>query len=166
MSVFCATYTSIQYRLINTDFTNTNTAALFTEAALAADDDIRGHLAKRYDVSSSYFQTSTSAPPLLRKVGQDLTIGYIIEGLSRGSKEDQARSDRYLKRGFSLLEKIANFEMEIFDTAGSLIPGSTTNYAGVKENSSGYHNTFNEDAPTSWAIDQNKLDDIEDERDT
>lgn len=165
MSIFCNTYTSIQYRLINTDFTNTLTAALFSEAALAADDDIRGKLAKRYDIASTYFQSTTSAPPLLRKIGQDLTIGYMIEGLSRGSKEDQTRADRYLKRAFSMLDEIANGTMVVYDSAGSSLPVSTSNYAGVQENSSQYHNTFNEDDQKNWKIDPDKLDDIEDERD-
>lgn len=165
MSVFVNTFTSIQYRMLGTDFTNSNSAALFSEAATAADDDIRGKLAKRFDISSTYFQTSTSAPPLLRKVGQDLVIAYMIEGLSRGSDNDHKRADKYYKRAMSVLDELANYTMNLYDTSGSLIAASTTNRAGVKSNTSDYYNTFNEDAIENWKVDPDKLDDISDERD-
>lgn len=165
MGVFVNTFTSIQYRMLGTDFTNSNSAALFSEAATAADDDIRGKLAKRYDISSSYFQTSTSAPPLLRKVGQDLVIAYMIEGLSQGSENDHKRADKYYKRAMMVLDDLAQFKMNLYNTSGSLIAASSSNHAGVKSNTVDYYNTFNEDAIENWSVDEDKLDDISDERD-
>jgi hypothetical protein len=89
----------------------------------------------------------------------------MIDSLGRGSKEDFQRSDRYLKRGQEVLKKLSAFEMNLVDTNGSVIAASSSNHAGVKENVTDYHTTFNEDPIINHTVDPNKLDDIEDGRD-
>lgn len=166
MSVFVNTYTSIQYRMVNTDFSNAASAALFSEVCDAADETIRTCLSKQYDVSAAYFQTSTSAPPMLQEVGENLVIGYMIESLSRGGEAEMKRADRYLERAMAVLNDLKDNKIALFDSLGSIITPDSSDYPGVLESHSSYEPTFNEDHPLDWSQDDDKLEDIFDARDT
>jgi hypothetical protein len=165
MGVFVATTTAISSRMIGTDFTDSLTVACFNDAATQVDDDIRGKLSKRYDISAAYFQTSTSAPPMLQAIGKTLCIGYMYESLSRSGKEAMSRSEKLIKRAMSALDDIANRKVHLLDSTGSLITVSSSSHPGVKDATGDYSTTFNEDHPLNWAVDLDKLDAIDSERD-
>jgi hypothetical protein len=55
-------------------------------------------------------------------------------------------------------------EAQLTDSSGNLITEIDGDWA-IKENTSGYSHTFNEDEPDSWAVSASKLTDIESERD-
>jgi phage gp36-like protein len=163
MGVFLDTATSISPYMVGTRF-DTATTALAVQCLSDAENEIKKWLAKRYDLSSATFQTSTSAPPVLRSLATRLTVGYMYENMSRGSKEGHARADRYIDSVLDNLKALQDGTVGLVDTTGSAIPESTSEWT-IYENVSGYTPTFLEDDPKDWKVSQTKLDDIGDERD-
>jgi hypothetical protein len=139
------------------------TTSLATECILDAEAEVNKFLAKRYDLSSNYFQTSTATPPLVRTIARWLAQGYMYDQMARGTESKRAAA--LIKRGLDNLELIRDGKSELFDTAGSILPESTDSASRVLSNTSDYSNTFNEDDELSWRVDDDKLDDIDSERD-
>lgn len=158
-----ATTTSVFIKMVGTQ-SDSATTQLVGQCLDDAENEIKKWLSKRYDLTATYFTTYSSVPPMVRTLAIDLTVGYAYENMARGSKEGYARADRYIKRVMENLKAIAAGEVQLYTTAGGLITESMTDFT-VYENSSSYSPTFNEDDPKNWAVSQNKLDDIEDERD-
>ena len=161
MGVFC-TITALTPFL--TDITVTDMTATLNEAVAEAEDQIRTALAPRYDVSSDYFQTSTSTPPVISTICKQLALGHVHETLSRGGKDAFQRADRYKKRGEELLKKIVDREADVVDSSGNVLTERTDAYM-VESSTQDYHSTFDEGDPIQWGPDPDKLDDIADERD-
>jgi len=147
-----------------TDLTVTDMTATLDEAVAEAEDQIRTALAPRYDVSSDYFQTSTSTPPIISTICKQLALGHVHEALSRGGKDAFVRADRYKKRGEEMLKKIVDREADVVDQSGDIL-GERTDAYMVDSNTKDYHDTFDEGSPLEWGPDHDKLDDISDERD-
>ena len=158
-----ATTTGLQTKMVGTSF-DTATTNLASLCIWDAENEIKKQLAKTYDTSSDYFNTSTSIPPMVRTLAENLAVGYMYENMSRGSKEGYARADRYIKRTMENLKALQEGTLQLFDTAGSLIEGSGQQWQ-VLSNTKDYSNTFNEDNPKRWKISEEKLDDIDSERD-
>lgn len=125
------------------------------------EDEINKKIAKIYDVSS--FQTSTSVPPLLTSICQQLSLGYFWHNMSRGSKESMDRGDRFIDRAMNNLDLIMDNKIALTDSSGSIIV-QRSGVKGVLSNTKDYSNTFGEDSPLNWAIDSDKLSDIDGER--
>jgi hypothetical protein len=165
MGMFLDTATSLSPKMVGTVF-DTATTALGAQCVLDAENEIKKWIGKRYDLSdTTYFSSSTVAPPILRTLTQDLAIGYMYESSARGSKEGYARADRYIKRVMDNLKNIQDGTVALVDTTGTLVPESADIEWKVYENTSSYAPTFNEDSPKSWRVSRNKLNDISDERD-
>lgn len=158
-----ATTTGLEVKMIGTTF-DTTTSDLASACITDAENEIRKQLGKTYDLTSGYFTTATSIPPQVRTLAETLAIGYMYENMSRGSKEGFARADRYLKRAMDNLSKLADNSLQLFDTAGALVPVSGDQWK-VQSSTTDYSPTFNEDNPRQWRVSTNKLDDIKDERD-
>lgn len=159
MSTF-ATTTALAVKMVGTTF-DTATTALASACIVDAENEIKKHLAKQYDLGSIYFTTSIA--PQVTSMTETLALGYMYENMSRGSKEGHARADRYIKRVMDNLIKLADGTLQLFDTAGALIPCSGNEWR-VDCNTSDYPATFNEDHPRKWKPSSDKLDDIKDER--
>lgn len=138
------------------------TSALVSAMITDAEAEVDKFLSKRYDLSTAYFQTSTSTPPAIRMITETLALGYTYENMARGSKEAYMRSDRLIKRATDNLQSIMDGDMQLFDSAGNLIDETDVNWQ-IK-NSTDYTPTFAEDDPKNWKVDPDKLDDISDER--
>lgn len=157
-----ATTTGMQVKMVGTVF-DTATTALASACIEDAENEIKKMLSGHYDISSAYFNTTTSIPPIIRTLALQLSEGYMYEAASRGSKEGYARADRYIKRVSENLMKLADGSLSLLDTAGSQILAINTKWQ-VHSNTTDYHSTFNEDSPKRWKIDQDKLEAIGDER--
>lgn len=141
---------------------DTATTNLASACVYDAENEIKKRLSTRYDFSATPFLTTTSIPPMITTLTETLAIGYMYENMARGSKEGYARADRYIKRVMENLEAIAEGEAKLMDSNGDLIDEIDGDWA-IKS-ATDYSPTFNEDEPNNWAVDQDKLDDIEDER--
>lgn len=127
------------------------------------EDELRGCLSQRYDVSIDAFQTSTATPPLLEMLCKWKAIGYLYGNVARGSKDMFNRSKWYTDRCDKKVEAILNYDANLVDTAGSQIADSTGKLA-VKSSTEDYSNTIQEDDPLKWKIDPDKLNDIKSDR--
>lgn len=157
-----ATSTSLAVKMVGTTF-NSAASDLASACIEDAENEIMKNLSGMYDLEADYFQTSTSTPPMVRTLTENLAMGYMYECLSRGGKESYMRSDRLIKRVTENLKALADGTMQLFDTLGALIVPTNTKWR-VISNTSEYTPTFGEDHPRRWKIDSTKLDDIADSR--
>jgi hypothetical protein len=160
-----ATSTTLDLVMVGVNFTATDMTAMASKAIDHAEAQVNRHLSKRYDISSSTFQTSTSVPPIVRTLAERLAEGYMWTWMARGSKETLERGEDLVESAVEDLKAIAEYKMDLLDTAGSAIPESANSPFRVQCNTSDYASTFNEDDELSWAQDSTKLSDISDERD-
>jgi hypothetical protein len=159
-----ATTTALDIVMIGVNF-DTATSALATKVITQAENKINQFLSKRYDLSSSTFQTSTSIPPQVTTLCEQLAEGYMWQKNSRSGKESIQRGKDLVEEALKDLKAIAEYKANILDTTGAIIPDASTSNQKVLCNTSDYTNTFNEDDELSWAIDADKLEDIYNDRD-
>lgn len=153
--------------MVGVNFSASDTTTLASKCIDWAEAEVNKHLSKRYDISSSTFQTSTGIPPLVRMLAEKLSEGYLWQHLSRGGagKESLARGKDLEKEVILNLASIADYKMDLLNTAGSLISEMSNTSRRVQCNTSSYTSTFDEDDETNWRIDSDKLSDIADNRD-
>jgi hypothetical protein len=152
--------------MVGTTF-DSATTALATDCIAQAEAEVNKYLCRRYDISSSPFQTSTTIPPMVTTLTKWLSLSYMYENLARGSgpqKEVFTRSDRLESRALKNLELISEYKANLLDTAGSIVPDSNSTAYRVLCNTSDYSTTFNEDSELDWEVDSDKLEDIDTER--
>ena len=148
--------------MIGTDF-DTATTSLATKCITHAENEINKWISKRYDIT--VFNTSTSVPPLITSLTETLSEGYMYQRMSRGNKEWRDRAKELIIQVTDNLKEIANYKLDLVNTAGSVIVDMSNTSYRCLSNSDSYSTTFNEDSELNWAVDQDKLDDIESERD-
>lgn len=161
MGTYCTT-TSLATAMIGTNF-DSATTSLATDMIEDAESEVDKYLSNRYDLSSAPFLTSTTIPPIVKTCTKWLSMGYTYQQLARGAKSE--RADGLIKRATDNLAMISGFKLNVLDSAGSVVAeGSNSSYR-VQCNTTDYSSTFNEDDELSWAIDEDKLDDIDSGRD-
>lgn len=159
------TLAQLQTIMIDTSLSATTVTSDLAEACIAdAEGEIKTALAPRYDVSTAYFNTTTSVPPALTKICRWISAGHAYTHFSRGGKDAIKRAEFYMKMGQDALTALAQRETDLVDSSGALITEREDSYA-VLSSTTDRSTTFNEDDPKFWAVDEDKLDDIEDERD-
>jgi hypothetical protein len=158
------TTTTLDILMVDTTFDSITTQLAGT-VITNAENKIRERLSERYDVSAAAFQTSTATPPVVQTLAQWLSQGYLYENLSRGGKMAFERADRFIDKAMKNIDEILDFKANISDSTGADLADKALTFQ-VLSNTKDYHDTFNEDPPTQWNVDENKLDDIRDERDT
>lgn len=117
-------------------------------------------------LAKSYALPLATTPPILQSLATDLTIYYLITRRNLWTAEQVKQStwpDRY-KSIMEMLEQIASGQLPLVDGSGDLLEQNTSN-APIISTTSGYIPTFNEDQPSEWSQDSNKMDDIEGDRD-
>ena len=124
------------------------------------DDLINGKLARRYSVPF----TTTTVPPLVRTIAEDLTAGFLFRSLfTRDSQNRNDWTEDLMKRSYETLDQIAAYEVDLVDTAGSLL--SERDVANrIDSSSENYYPIFDVDTETSWAIDPDRAQDISDRK--
>jgi hypothetical protein len=148
--------------MIGTTF-DTVTSSLASKVITHAENEINKYLSKRYDVTA--FNTSTSVPPLVTSLCETLSEGYMYQRMSRGSKESMARGKALIDQAILNLKDISEYKLDLLNTSGSVITDMSNTAFRLQSSTVDYSSTFNEDEETSWAVDQDKLDDLSDERD-
>jgi hypothetical protein len=157
------TTTSISPRMVGTTF-DTATTALATECIVDAQNEVVRQLSKVYDFSDTIYATTTTRPPVLDSISKTLAVGYMYENMSRGSKEGNARADKFIKRAMDQLKDLRELTVLLVDPNGAVVDPSTDQFS-THSNTVDYAPTFNEDDPKNWRVDSTKLEDIADERD-
>ena len=156
-----ATTTSLETLLPGVSF-DTATSSLASMCITWAEGFIRTNLARRYNMSSSPFNTSTSIPTYLTSLCEQMAMGYYFKNASRGSKESITRGEALLKFAQTEIMDIASFRKDLVDNIYALVSNRT---AEVIASTSAYHTTFDEDDPINWQVDSDKLSDIDSGRD-
>lgn len=160
-----ATTTALSTVMIGVNFSASGMTALSSKAIEQAEAEVNKYLSGRYDLSSSYFQTYTSVPPMVRAITERMAEGYMWQWLARGGKEGLARGATLIKAATENLVDIRDMKAHLADTAGSILAESSTGSYRVQCNTTDYTPTFAEDDETAWAVDSDKLDDISNARD-
>jgi hypothetical protein len=150
--------------MIGTDF-NTATTSLASTCIGWAESEVDKYLSKRYDLSSSPFNTSTSIPPVVTTISEWLAQGYMYQQLGRGGKEAMDRGQKFIDRGVENLMLVANYKLDILDLTGDVVSESSTGAFRVQCSTTDYPTTFDEDNELNWAVSTEKLDDISSNRD-
>ncbi len=164
MGTFCTT-TALDTLMIGVTF-DTATTALASKAITWSENQIRKALSKRYAISGDAFQTSTSTPPLLTDICEQLSEGYVYWRNSQGGEESGKRGQLMIKDARLCLESIRDYKADLFDSTGSIIVDISLGSYQVLSTTDGYIETFAEDGQLDWTVDGNKLDDISDDRDS
>ena len=126
-----------------------------------SDDVINGKLARRYAVPF----TTTTVPPLVRTIAEDLTAGFLFRSLfTRDSQNTNNWTEDLMKKAFEMLDQISAYEIDLHDTAGALITERDSG-SRIDSSSENYYPIFDIDSETSWSIDPERLDDISDAKD-
>ena len=160
MGVYCTT-SGLEILMIGTSF-DTATTSLATKLITHAENEINKYLSKRYDVGA--FSTLALTPPLVTSLCETLAEGYMYQRMSRGGKESISRAKNLIDQAIDNLKLISEYKEDLVDSNGDVVTDMSQTSYRVLCNTSDYVNTFNEDDSLNWKIDQNKLDDIDDER--
>lgn len=160
-----STYTSLQTLMLGVDFSLTSNQSLGTLAISRAETEINKYLSKRYDISSTTFQTSTSVPPMIRDLCNELSCGYMYKYLSRGGVSSYDKAKEFIDPVIENLKLIKDYEVDLLNTAGSIIAEGATSAFRIQSNTDTYSSTFDEDSELSWEVDKDKLEDISNGRD-
>jgi hypothetical protein len=160
-----ATVTSLITHMVGASFTTTSTLA--SDCIERAEATIDSYLARRYDLTESYFQTTTATPPLVNQWAIELGAGYLWGELARGGsgKESTKRSETLIERVTKELEKLRNKQLELVAQDGSLISDKSTGVGSIRCNTTDYPNTFNEGRETRWKVSTEKRRAISEEQD-
>jgi len=162
MGLFCTT-TSLETLWVGGSFANLT--ALASDLIGQAEDEIRKKMSKRYDVSTDDWQTTTgTVPPMVTTWCEWLSLGYLYEASARGGNDTYKRADRYIDKARDNMKEVMEYEANLVGADGSELTESDSNLI-LKSNTNDYHDTFAEDNPLNWEVDQDKIDDIADERD-
>ena len=157
MGNYCTT-TSLDTLMVGVSF-DTATSALADKCITWAEDEINKKLAKRFDVST----WTTTTPPLVISLCEQLSQGYMHQQLSRGGVESMTRGQTYIDRVTDNLNMLAENKLQLVDSTGSAI--TRLSGLGVMSNTKDYTPTFAEDSELNWSVDTDKLADISDSRD-
>lgn len=150
----------MQLNWVGSAFTGLDTLA--SDCITDAENEINKRLSVKYDVSG--WTTFALTPPAVQTLCKWLALGYLHEATARGSKEAYARADRYIKKAMDNINDILEGDAALVDSSGAVIDEDSDDNP-VYCNTTNYSPTFNEDSPVNWGPDQDKLDDIDDERD-
>lgn len=158
-----ATTTALQIIMVGQTF-DTATTYLATKCIDDAEAEINKFISGRYDVAS--FQTSTSVPPLITSLAERYAEGGLWMRQARGRKEPYAMGASIKKDVLDELDRLRTYKISLVDIDGTLVGERTDGKRQILSNTDTYVDTFAEDNPLSWSVDNNKLEDIADDRDT
>ena len=149
--------------LVGTTFDAT-TITLVNKCIDQSEAEVNKYVSKRYDISA-FQNTTTAVPPLVRSLTEQLTTAFFYRYSDRGGEFPDTRPKEIRKEALENLKLISEYKMDLVNTAGSVIADMSNTAYRCLSSTDGYVDTFAEDDPTNWQVDQDKLDDIDDERD-
>ncbi len=161
MGKFCTT-TSLDALMYGVKF-DSLTSALADKCIEWSENEIKKVLTERYDFSTAVFLTSTSIPPVVRSLCEQLSEGHMWIQMSRGSKQSITRGEAIKKGVIDNMMALNNNDANLFTTAGGIVP-DRSDRVKARSNTEDYYTTFDEDSPLKWQQDPTKISDIESER--
>lgn len=141
----------------NTTTSDTTGVALFSAQVDRAEGEVNSFLSARFAMPFS------TVPPLVRSLTEDIACYYTIRAAYTHDGELQNKFLDDFKSAFVTLESIRDGKTNLAYTDGSLVPSRSSDR--YLSNTNDYSPTFNLDSARKWKVSQNRLDDIEDERD-
>lgn len=136
------------------------TTSLATKLITHAENEVNKYLSKRYDIA----QFQSAVPPLVTSLTETLSEGYMYQRMARGGKESLNRGKELIAQAIDNLKLIADYKLDLVNASGTVIDDMSNTAYRIMSSTDGYVSTFNEDDPLDWKVDQNKLDDIDEER--
>ena len=111
-----ATITALQTHMVGADFSVTgSTSTLPASCITRAEARIDSVLARRYDLSQAYFQTSTATPPIVSEWTAMLAAGYCWQDKARAGagKEAMARGKELNDSVMADLKELRDIKLEL-----------------------------------------------------
>lgn len=156
------TTTALQIIMVGTTF-DSLTTSLAGKMITHAENEVNKYLSKRYDVSG--WTGTSSTPPLVVSLAETLCEGYMQQRMARGGKDALERGKMLIKQAQENLKMLSEYKADLLDSTGAVVQDFSNTSYRVLSNTSDYTPTFAEDDELNWEVDQDKLDDIESERD-
>lgn len=136
----------------------TATVALISSHITRADSLIDGKCARRYVVP--FAATSTSTPPLIQTLSQDLAAYYTYRSKFTGDNANRfGYLDDLMQIALETLNQIQEGKMDVVSTSGTVVSevsGSSKIYSSTES----YTPAFDVDDELNWKFDQDRLDAI------
>lgn len=128
-----------------------------------ADGLINARLGKIYTVP---FSTGTNCPSIIRNIATQYSAYYAAKAHWQGDNQNVSKWVDFMKgEADGLLDMLYNEEMAIIGTSGAEV-ALTDSSGAVRSTTDGYIPTFLEDDAEDQEIDETKLEDIADDRDS
>jgi hypothetical protein len=131
-----------------------NTVSIISKHITRAENFVNGKVARRYDISGF---TSTSHPPLLKTLTEDITTYYTFRSLySADNQNVNEWTDKFLEAR-DTLDQIMSGDLDLVDEGGDLIEersSSTTDY--LVSNTEDFSPTFDEGNVLDWRVSNSK----------
>lgn len=137
---------------------NTATTAIITAHIQRADALIDGKCARRYEVP--FAATSTSTPPLIKSLSEDITAFYSYRSLfTRDNVNRLEYLDDFYASAMATLQEIQDGKLDLVDTSGNVI-SETSSDARVYSTTENFTPIFDVDDELSQIIDPDRLESI------
>jgi phage gp36-like protein len=140
----------------DTTTSDTTGVAIFAQQIDNAEAKINAALARRYDIANF-----TMVPPVLRLLTEELTIYQVLMRTGYRADDRNEYANDY-KAAKDMLKMLADGEMQLTDTNGTVIPQITS--TKILSDKTNYGPIFGLDDEKSWAVDNQQLTDIAAER--
>lgn len=140
---------------------HSTTIAVIEQHIDRADNLINSMIAQRYDVSGF---TST-VPPLLKTISEDITTYLSYRSFFSSDNQNKNEWTDSYKEAKDLLKQLREGTRDLVDSSGNLIAEVETSAVDkIESTTMDYQPFFDEDDSVDWKVDDDKLDDIKDNR--
>lgn len=163
MGYYISTATSLSPLAVGTTF-DTTTILLVQKCISQAEAEVNKYISKRYDISA-FQATLTAVPPLVTSLSEQLSLAYMYRYMDRGGEFPDTRPKEIRKEALANLQLIADYKLDLVNTAGSVISDMSNTAYRCMSTTDGYKDTFNEGSPIDWQVSEAKTDDLDDEDD-
>lgn len=144
----------------NTTTSDTAGVNFFSAHIDRAESEVNAVVAKRYSMP---FATSTSIPPLLRTISENIaTYNTALAAFGQDGKQKWQYLEDYYGKATKYLEQLDTGDMQLTNTDGSLVATRATNR--IRSNTEDYTPIFGMDDPTKWKRDDTEITDQSDAR--
>lgn len=128
----------------NTTTSDANATDMWSATADRAEGYVNAALVSRYDPSG---WTTTTIPPLVRKLAEDITCFWAFRGSSVQDSQIKNQNLETWKQAFDILKEIQEGGLKLADTGGSLV---------VTRSSGRFLNSTQDYTPISGLDDEDK----------
>jgi len=126
-----------------------------------ADNIINTRLSKRFSVP---FDTGTATPPVIKTISTDLAAYFVMRSLfTKDSQNENDWVDDLKMMALDTLEKIEKGMTKLLDINGEEIEQLEVD--DLSSNTQNYTPIFDVDSDLNWAVDSDRLEDINSSRD-